>query len=587
MKSFLRSLLATVIGIFLSFLLIFLFFFVSAMSMISKQEKEVVIKPNTILYLKLDRPIVDRQPLETFNFDKFSRENRIGLNQILSSIKNAKYDNNIEGILLESAFVGGGIATIEEIREALIDFQESGKFIVAYSNVYTQSGYYLSSVADKIFYNPAGYFSMNGLQIQTTHFKNTLEKLDIEPIIVKIGNYKGMPEMFEFDKMSKYNREQYERLIGNIWTNLSENISKSRNINIDTLNYIINNLQLKDPEQVLKSKLVDSVIYKGDVINYLKNLTGTDDKDDLNSVKLSNYAKVPSVKKHRVSNKEKVAVIYASGTIVDNEGGDENVGGEKYAREIRKARRDSTVKAIVLRVNSPGGSAMASDAILEEIKLTKGVKPIVVSMGDVAASGGYYISCGADKILANENTITGSIGVYSIFFNAKDFFNKFGVNFDVAKTHEHSDMLSGNRPITREERAYLMHSTEYIYSQFLNRVSEGRDMDINDVHNIAQGRVWSGSDAIEVGLVDEFGGLKEAIKVARDLADLDESAKIVELPKLTDPIEQFLKELTGGAKIYKVLEPLGMSKHTFLELKDMYENQGTVARLPYAISFEW
>lgn len=585
MKSFLRSLLATVIGIFLSFFLLFLVFFVSAVSMVSKQEKEVVVEPNSILFLKLDRPITDRQPLSAFNFDKLSRDNRIGLNQILSSIEKAKTDNNISGIYMESAFVGGGVSTIEEIREALIDFKESGKFIVSYSNVYTQSGYYLSTVADKIFYNPAGYFSMNGLQIQTTHFKKTLEKLEIEPIVVKIGNYKGMPEMFEFDKMSKYNREQYERLIGNIWENLSETISMSRNIPVDTLNYALNNLMLKDPESVLQYKLVDSLIYKGDVINYLKDLTGTEYKDDLNIVKLASYANVQVNKK--TFGKEKVAVIYASGAIVDNEGGEDNVGGEKYAREIRKARRDSTIKAIVLRVNSPGGSAMASDAILEEIKQTKGVKPVIVSMGDVAASGGYYISCGADKILANENTITGSIGVYSIFFNAKDFFNKFGVNFDVAKTHEHSDMMSGNRPVTREERTYLEHNTEHIYDTFLDRVSNGRNMEYDAVHKIAQGRVWSGNDAREKGLIDEYGGLKDAIALAKEMANLDEDAKVVELPKLADPVEQLLKELTGGAKVYKALEPFGMDKQTIDELKDRAQTQGAVARLPYTITFEW
>ena len=585
MKSFLRSLLATVIGIFLSLFLVFILFMLVVGSVVSRQDKEVTIESNSILHLELDKIIIDRHPEMTIDLGRLSGDNRIGLNQILSSIRKAKADDKIKGIYIESPFIGAGYATTEEIRNALLDFRESGKFIISYSDIYTQSAYYLATVSDKVFYNPAGFFNMNGIRIQTTHLKSTLEKLKIEPTVVKIGDYKGAGEIFEYNQMSESNREQLERIIGNIWSGISGKIAESRDISIDTLNNIVDNLLIKNPEDVLKYGLVDSLIYKGDVINYLKKLTGTPIKKDLKSISVNKYAKVPAPKPYKGLAKDKIAVVYASGDIVNAEGGEDNIGGEKYAREIRKARRDSTIKAIVLRVNSPGGSALASEVILEEIKKTKGVKPIVVSMGDVAASGGYYISCGADKILANENTITGSIGVISIFFNAKGFFDNLGVKFDVAKTHKYADFMSGNRPPRDEEKAYWRHFTEYTYNQFLTNVSEGREMSFDKVHEIAQGRVWGGKDAKEIGLIDEFGGLNDAIKIAKELAGLDDKHRVIELPKPVDPIEQLIKELTGEAKIQKVLEPLGLDKSTFISVAAMLENQGTLARLPYVLEF--
>lgn len=581
MKSFLRSLLATVVGIFISFLFIIIFLVV----MIASQEKEVKVKPKSVLLLDLAKPIVDRQPKSTINLGAFGQENKLGLNQILKSIQRAKTDNNILGIYIETPVMATGFATTEEIRSALLDFKTSGKFVVAYSDVYTQSAYYLATAADKVFYNPSGFFMVNGLRIQTMHLKNTFEKLKIEPTVIKIGKYKGAGELFEFDQMSAANREQLERVLGNIWDNISENISKSRDIEKDSLDYIINNMLLKDPSDVLKYGLVDSLIYKGDVINYLKALTNTKAKDDLTAIRIGKYAKVPGKKAPRGSGKNKIAVIYASGEIVNAEGDSENVGGGKYAREIRKARADSNIKAIVLRVNSPGGSAMASDAILEEIWNTKGVKPIVVSMGDLAASGGYYISCGADKIIAGKNTITGSIGVISVFFNAQKFFNNFGVNFDIAKTHNYADFMSANRPASETEQAYWKHFTEYTYDQFLKNVAKGRNLEYNQVHEVAQGRVWDGMDAKEKGLVDAFGGLRDAVVEAAKLAKLGEGYRVVELPKKVDPIEQLIKELSGETKIQKTLEPLGLDEASFYSLKSMLENQGTVARLPYAIKF--
>lgn len=586
MKSFFRSLLATIVGIIVSTVLLFFIIMIVVSAIVSQQDKDVIVEANSILYLELDKVIVDRQPVSTINLEKF-RDNRLGLNQILKSIKQAKTDDNILGIYIESSYVGSGFATTEEIRNALLDFKESGKFIVSYSDVYTQSAYYLATASDKIFFNPAGFFNMNGIRIQTTHLKKAMEKLNIEPTVVKIGKFKGMGELVEYDKMSENNRQQLERIIGNVWGNIAANISESRNISVDSLNFIVENLKLKDPEDVLEYGFVDSLVYKGDVINYLKTLTEVPDEDDLKVVKLSNYAKVSSPKPYKGIAKDKIAVIYATGSIVNGEGSEDNIGGEKYAKELRKARRDTTIKAIVLRVNSGGGSAMASDAILKEINNTKGIKPIVVSMGDMAASGGYYIACGADKIYANENTITGSIGVISIFFNAKEFFNRFGVSFDVAKTHKFSDFMSSNRDVSNEELAYWEHFTEYTYDQFLTHVSEGRSMEYDEVHSIAQGRVWSGDDAKNIGLIDEFGGLNAAIDAARELSGVGEKHRIVELPKQLDPLTQLMMDLAGETKIQKVLEPLGMDEQSFNGLKDMLENQGTVARLPYIINFGW
>ncbi|MCK5169439.1 MAG: signal peptide peptidase SppA, partial [Bacteroidales bacterium] len=356
-----------------------------------------------------------------------------------------------------------------------------------------------------------------------------------------------------------------------IWDNIAEGISEGRGISVDSLNYLVNNLGIKDPQHALKYHLVDSLIYKGDVINYLKNITNTPDKKDLNVVKLSDYDKVPKKKTYKGLAKDKIAVIYASGGIVDGDGDENNIGGESYARAIRKARRDSSIKAIVLRVNSGGGSAMASEDILVELIKTKGVKPIIVSMGDVAGSGGYYIACAADTILAGKNTITGSIGVIGAFFNTKGLFNKLGISFDIAKSHQYADFLSQVRQISADEKAFLEHYIANTYDQFISHVASGRNMTKERVNEIGRGHIYGGADALDINLIDKFGGLNDAIEIAHSMAGLGEKYRIVELPKQPNPIEKLVKELTGDAKVKTLLEPFGIDIKTYQEIKDLIQ----------------
>ena len=586
MKNFWGSLLGSIIGIIVSFVVVFVIVMIIFGSIVASQNKTVAVKQNSILLLNLNRPIIDRQPASTLRIGTFGIEDRIGLNEILAAIKYAKTDDRIKGIYIESTYTGAGYATIDEIRDALIDFRESGKFVVAYSDIYSQKIYYTVTAADKIFYNPTGLFTLNGLRIKSQFYKNAFKKLGIEPVVVKMGKYKSAPEQFENDKMSGPNKEQLTALIGSIWKSISGKISDARGINPDTLNYLINTLSIDSPESLLKHHLVDSLVYKSDVLSYMKQLTSTPEKKDLNAIRISDYTKTVDESAFVKPGSDKIAVIYASGVIYDGEADEDNIGGEKFAREIRKARRDSTIKAIVLRVNSPGGSAMASEVILDEIKRTKGIKPIVVSMGDVAASGGYYISCEADSVLAGKNTITGSIGVFFRAAYSNGFFDKLGITFDVVKTHDHSDMFSFTRPYSPEELAYLQHSIGKTYKLFLTRVSEGRDINYNAVNDIAQGRVWSGADAKKVGLVDSFGGMKQAIEAANYLAKLDGNYQIVELPKQESALEKFVKNLSGEAKFEHSLKAFGFDYSTIKQMEQLMKVQGIVAILPFGMEIE-
>lgn len=587
MKSFFRSLLATVVGIVISSILLFFIFFGILGAIISSQDKPAEIEENSILFLKLNRQITDRKPISPFDLQRFNRDDRMGLNEILSNIEKAKEDNNISGIYIEPGYSFSGLATAAEIREALIDFRSSGKFVVTYNNsIFSQKGYYLATASDKIFFNPVGLMLLNGLSFQTMHIKNALEKLDVDATVVKIGEYKGAGEMYEFDKMSKYNREQLERIANTVWDNIAEDISEARGISVDDLNQLVNNLGIDDPSVALENNLVDSLIYKGDVINYLKHITGTPDSKDLNTVTLSTYSKVPKPKSYKGLARDKVAVIYASGNIVDGEGDENNIGGAKFSRAIRTARRDSTIKAIVLRINSGGGSAMASEDILVEVLKTKGVKPLVVSMGDVAGSGGYYIACAADTILADKNTITGSIGVIGAFMNAEGLFKKFGVTFDVAKSHEYADFTSQVKPVSEKEKEFFTKFISITYDQFITHVANGRGMTKEEVDAIARGHVYGGADAKEINLIDDYGGLNDAITIAHRMAGLSEKYRVVELPKQPDPVEQFIKEIAGDAKVKSLLNDFGIDMQLYQDIKDMSQTQGVVARMPYSITIE-
>ncbi len=551
----------------------------------SADKKEVKIEPNSILYVDLKQEIVDRgseDPFKGFDFASFQPNSPIGLNQILKAIANAKEDSNIKGILLELDAVNAGAATTEEIRNALIDFKSSGKFIYAYSDTYSQKAYYLASVADSVFLNPEGMIEWLGLRSEIMFFKKTLEKLGVEPQILRHGKFKSAVEPFMLDKMSPENREQTLTYVSSIWNQWVKGISETRGISADKLNSLANNMEIFNAKKALENKLVDGLIYKDELIATLKTKLGIEEKKDISSIELKKYFKAPEVAKRKFS-KDKIAVIYASGEIGMGEGGDDNIGSEGLSRTIRKARRDSSIKAIVFRINSPGGSALASEVIWREVDLAAKVKPVIVSMGDVAASGGYYIAAPATTIMANPTTITGSIGVFGLFFNLqKALDNKLGITVDVVKTNDHADFFSVFRPMTAEEKAVGQMFIEQTYQTFIGHVSAGRGIPVEQVDAIGQGRVWSGVNAKDIKLVDEFGGLTDAIKLAAEKAGL-ENYRLVELPKQKKLFEQLMEDMSAEAKAWMLKDELGLSFKAYNRIKSMLNNQGVQARMPYDI----
>ncbi|MEJ5315597.1 MAG: signal peptide peptidase SppA [Tenuifilum sp.] len=586
MKQFFKYVLATIVGIVISSIVIFLMFLGIVGAIVSSADKkEVKIEPNSILYVDLKQEIVDRgseDPFKGFDFASFQPNSPMGLNQILKAIANAKEDSNIKGILLELDAVNAGAATTEEIRNALIDFKSSGKFIYAYSDTYSQKAYYLASVADSVFLNPEGMIEWLGLRSEIMFFKKTLEKLGVEPQILRHGKFKSAVEPFMLDKMSPENREQTLTYVSSIWNQWVNGISETRGISADKLNSMANNMEIFNAKKALENKLVDGLIYKDELIATLKTKLGIEEKKDISSIELKKYFKAPEVAKRKFS-KDKIAVIYASGEIGMGEGGDDNIGSEGLSRTIRKARRDSSIKAIVFRINSPGGSALASEVIWREVDLAAKVKPVIVSMGDVAASGGYYIAAPATTIMANPTTITGSIGVFGLFFNLqKALDNKLGITVDVVKTNDHADFFSVYRPMTAEEKAVGQMFIEQTYQTFIGHVSAGRGIPVEQVDAIGQGRVWSGVNAKDIKLVDEFGGLTDAIKLAAEKAGL-ENYRLVELPKQKKLFEQLMEDMSAEAKAWMLKDELGLSFKAYNRIKSMLNNQGVQARIPYDI----
>ncbi|MCB8963803.1 MAG: signal peptide peptidase SppA [Bacteroidales bacterium] len=584
MKTFFKHLLITILGVFISLLLLFFVMIGVIGAMVSSGDKATEVKANSILYIDFNQEVVDRSsdnPFKGFDFGSMEPKNSMGLNNILKAIENAKDDENIKGIFMEIDAVGAGAATIEEIRDALIDFKSSGKFIISYSDTYSQKAYYLATISDKVYLNPEGMVEWMGLRSEIMFYKGALEKLGVEPQILRHGKFKSAVEPFMLDKMSPENREQTLTYMGSIWNHWVDGISKARNISVEKLNGLANNMEIFNGKSCMDNSLVDSLIYKDQLIDKLKALTETPEKEDLKTVTLAKYFKVPAPKTK--FSKEKIAVIYAQGEIGMGEGSDEAIGSDGISRAIRKARRDSSIKAIVFRINSPGGSALASEVIWREVELANKVKPVIVSMGDVAASGGYYIAAPATTIMASPTTITGSIGVFGLFFNLQNTLNKkIGINVDVVKTNDHADFFSMYRPMTAEERAVGQRFIEETYQTFIGHVAVGRNMDVAKVDEIGQGRVWSGVNAKEINLIDQFGGLKAAIKLAAEKANV-EKYRLVELPEQKDPVQELIATMTGEAKAFFLNDELGFAYKEYNRIMKMIGNQGVQARIPYNV----
>lgn len=588
MKGFLKYVLATVVGILL-YSLISSFIFLGVMGVIASasKSKSVEIEPNTILMLKLDKQIVDRSsdnPFENFDFASMQSETPIGLNNILKNLKKAKKDENIAGIYMNLKHVPTGLATLEEIRNALIDFKESGKFIYTYSEVITQPAYYLASVSDSIFMNPVGMMELKGLRTSLAFFKGALEKLGVEPVIFRHGKFKSAVEPFMYEKMSKENKEQMMTFVGSIWDHFVKGISAERNLTESAFNELADNITIRNTKSAVKHNIIDGLLYKDEMIDLLVEKTGAESDDKLEVVRLSKYKNVSIEKKSKKRDKrKKIGVVYASGGIVMGKGEGGNIGSETISKAIRKARKDTTVKAIVFRINSGGGSALASDIIWREAVLAQKEKPFIVSMGDYAASGGYYIACPADTIVASPTTLTGSIGVFGLMMNTQKLMNdKLGITFDGVKTNKLADIGDPNRKMTEAEKEIIQSGVEEVYADFISHVSEGRGMTTDEVDEIGQGRIWSGINAKNNGLVDVYGGLNTAIDIAAEKAGL-ENYKVVDFPKIPDPIEELIKEITGGAKVALLKRELGEHYHIYKKLERVKKMEGIQARMPFEV----
>lgn len=586
MKEFFKFVFASMIGFILSFFVLFilLIVFITAIVSSAGSEGKVAVTSNTILHISLDYPITersDKNPFSEFSFMGFESKKTLGLKEILAGIDNAKTDKNIKGIYLDVSSLSSGFATTEEIRNALIDFKKSGKFILAYSEVYSQGAYYLATVADKIYLNPQGLIDFRGLNSEIMFFKGALDKLDIEAQIIKVGTYKSAVEPFIMDKMSEPNRQQVTSFLGSMYDHFLSEISKSRKIPKTTLFSLADSAKIRNPQDALTYKMIDGLRYKDEVLDELKSRTGIDKKKDVKSVTLEDYAPVDD--KNKVSSNNRIAVIYANGEIISGEGNDNTIGSERISRAIRKARTDDKVKAVVLRVNSPGGSALASDVIWREVVLTKKAKPVIVSMGDLAASGGYYIACGADSIFAQPNTITGSIGVFGIIPNMQKFFNnKLGITFDGVKTGRFADLGTVSRPLTDAEKIILQQEVNKTYSTFTQKVADGRKKSQAYIDSIGQGRVWSGTEAVQNGLVDRLGNIDDAITSAAKKAKLKDY-KIVSYPTQVDPLKSLFDTSADKVKTYFVKRELGDNFIYYEQLKSALSFSGVQARLPYNI----
>jgi len=586
MKSFLKYTLATIVGLLITGLLFFVIFFSVVGSMISKGEEPARIKSHSVLEVNLSHMIMDRtskDPFANFDFQSLSPKKTLGLNDILANIEKASKDDNIEGIYMDLSVIPAGMATLEEIRNALLDFKESGKFIIGYSDNYLQTSYYLASVADHVYMNPEGRVNLTGLSSQLLFFKEGLDKLGVEPQIIRHGKFKSAIEPFTRNSMSEENRRQTEAYVGALWDQMAEGISEQRGMSLEQVNQITGNLDLHSPEAAVEHGFVDGLKYKDQVLQELRDSTGRDDDDDIRFVGMGKYNRVPKIDDVKGLAKDKIAVVYASGTVMMGEGEEGTIGSNRISRAIRKARKDTTIKAIVFRVNSGGGSALASEIIWRELKLARQEKPVVASLGDVAASGGYYIVAPADTIMASPNTLTGSIGVFGLFFSGQEMLNdKLGVHVDVVKTHEHSDIYSPFRSMSPREREVIRMGIEDTYNTFVAHVAEARNMTKEQVDEIAQGRVWSGVDAKRIGLIDVYGGMQEAVTLAGEMAGL-EQYRTVGLPELKDPFQQFMKEFSGNMKARVMEDVLGNEARYYNNFREAVSMEGIQARIPYRI----
>ncbi len=548
--------------------------------------EKVTISPNSVLVLETGQSYNEQKvvnPLGALMNDESAETP--GLYQVVRLIENAAGDDNIKGIYLKVNGNANGFASTEELRNAILRFRKSRKFVYAYGEVMDQNAYYLASAADKVYLNPKGGVDFTGFASQIMFLKGTLDKLEIKPEIFYCGKFKSATEPLRETQMTEANRVQTTQFLGELYGTFLKGIGATRNIDTATLHGYANENLIQEAGDALKYKLVDGLKYDDEVTAELKTKTGIKQDEKVNLVTLGKYNSGTDLSSG--SGDARLALIYAEGDIIGGESErDKTIASDDYIREIRKAREDKNVKAIVFRVNSGGGSALASEVIWRELSLAKKVKPVVVSMGDYAASGGYYISCMADSIFAEPNTLTGSIGVFGVMFNMQDFFkNKVGVTFDGVKTAPYADLGSIGRPLTDVERRFIQNSVDSTYASFKSRVVAGRKLDPAIVDSIAQGHVWSGLQAKELGLVDRIGGINEALACAAKLAKLSEY-RLREFPEAKNPLSKLAKTFGGNMRTQMVKKELGANYEIYQQVKDVEQLHGDIqARMPFKYNF--
>ena len=583
---FLGNVIATVIGIFV-FIMLF-FFGIIIIGTIFGGDETVSVKSDSVIELDLKKINNDyagkyKDPLVTV----FSNKKEIGLTDVINAIDAAKTDDKIKGISILNDESSLGLAQYKDLRNALESFKKSGKFVWAYANTYTQKEYYLNSVANTVYLNPVGDLDFKGLSSEIMFFKDFQDKSGIHMEVIRHGKYKSAVEPFLDNKMSEANREQLTALLNSIWSTVVTDISKSRNIPVAKLNEIADGLLARTPEMAKAQHLVDVVAYEDVYHNAIKKALKVTGDDDYNKISISDYTQNNITTALTNSSSDQIAVIYAQGEIVSGEGDVTVIGEGAMRRSLQEARKNEDIKAIVLRINSPGGSALTSDLIWREIEITKKEKPVVVSMGNYAASGGYYIACNADKIFAESNTITGSIGVFGVLPNFTPLANKLGINTEQVKTHQNSANYSPFVPIDENFKTYTQESVEHIYNTFVTHVAQGRKMTFAQVDAIAQGRVWSGSEALKIGLVDKIGGLNDAVAEAAKLAKV-KSYSTQNFPEYEKSFNDLLSGLPfAKSKEAFIKEEIGVENYMIIEQVKRFQRQkGVQAMLPFGINIQ-
>ncbi|MGQ3014587.1 MAG: signal peptide peptidase SppA [Flavobacteriales bacterium] len=591
-KTFFGSAFGAMVGVMVSSVLAVVLVFVMIGAMIGSgaESKAKPLGSASVLHLKLDYALSDQtnnNPFENLNRGEFSTTSKPGLYDLVKVINHASSDDKIKGIYLEISEVPAGMANAQELRKALVAFRSSGKFVYTYSDVLTQKGLYLATAGDKIFLNPAGDVEFKGLSTTFISFKRLLDKMGVQAEIFRPeGNkFKSAVEPFFLEKMSPENRAQTFKFLNTMWAEMVGEMSESRKIAVADMNRIADGLEIYNTMSAVKLGMADSLLYKDQFISLMKKKCGIEDKDKLRLVGPGEYFDLVKSKLNEGSKDNKIAVVFAEGEIVYGKGDNETIGNESLCKQLQKAREDDKVKAVVLRVNSPGGSALASEIIWREVEITKAKKPVIVSMGNLAASGGYYISCGANKIYADPGTLTGSIGVFGMLYNAQGLLNdKLGILTDTVKTNRYSDFFSFARNMEDAEKTYLNRSVNDIYQLFLKRVSDGRKMSVANVDSIAQGRVWAGRDALALGLVDELGTLQDAIAAAAKEVNVTDYS-IMTLPESGDFWQSLFEQKDNTVDAY-MKKNLGEGYKILEGFRSLEQTKGVQARMPFNMEIQ-